>query len=335
MNCLSRLLAIVLFCGWVPAQAEDQTPEITILSTMVANFTGVGEWGFSALIEGEGAPILFDTGFKSQTVLTNAAYLGKDLSAVETVILTHFHTDHTGGLLTLREAFRDKNDKAFSTVYVAKGFFEQRYSIDGDPIYSIPTRGFLFAIPEGGFTRTFTDPAAFKAAAGEAGISFVEIDGPTEIAPGMVLTGPIGRIHDEKNVGGGFFLKRDGKLIPDTVPESQVLGIKTAQGWMLVSGCGHAGIINASEQLRAIEDRPILLGVGGFHLFRATDETISWTADRLRAFGLKQIIGAHCTGAYATAEIARQLGLPRTNVSIGAIGTRVDRNMTIKSASID
>lgn len=309
-----------------PALADDRPPEITILSTMVANFTGVGEWGFSALIESDGAPILFDTGFKAETVLTNATLLGKDLSGVETVILTHFHTDHTGGLLTLREVFKEKNAKAFSVVFVGKGFFTQRFGVDGTPVYSLPNPG---------FTRTFKDPAVFKAAAEEAGIRFVVVEGPTEIAPGMVLTGPIARVHDEKNVGAGFFLKEGEKLVPDTVPESQVLGVKTPKGWMLISGCGHAGIINASEKLREIDNQPVYMGVGGFHLFRATDETISWTADKLKKFGLKKMVGAHCTGAHATATIAQTLDLPRRSVSIGAIGTRVDRDLAIIPASID
>lgn len=326
MKRISAPLALVFFLVAPGVKAEEQPPEITILSTMVANFTGVGEWGFSALIEGEGAPILFDTGFKAETVLTNARLLGKDLSTIEKVVLTHFHTDHTGGLLTLREAFMEKNDKAISVVYVAKGFFEQRYSIDGTPMYSLPNPG---------FTRSFTDPAKFKAAAEALGVQFTEIDGPTEIAPGMLLTGPIERVHDERNVNPGFFLKTEGSMTPDTLPESQVLGIRTTDGWILVSGCGHAGIVNASEKLRQIDNKPVLVGVGGFHLFRASDETISWTAEKLRAFGLKKLVGAHCTGAHATAKIAQTLNLPRANVSIGAIGTKIDRTMTIVPASID
>ena len=82
----------------------ESLPETTILSTMVANFLGIGEWGFSLLLEYDDESILLDTGFKSDTVSRNAKLLQQDLSRVSKVILTHFHTDHTGGLLTLRES---------------------------------------------------------------------------------------------------------------------------------------------------------------------------------------------------------------------------------------
>ena len=55
----------------------------------------------------------------------------KDLSKVEKVIISHFHGDHTGGLVKLRNSVKDENPKAFSTVYVAEDFFVQRYDENG------------------------------------------------------------------------------------------------------------------------------------------------------------------------------------------------------------
>jgi 7,8-dihydropterin-6-yl-methyl-4-(beta-D-ribofuranosyl)aminobenzene 5'-phosphate synthase len=72
--------------------------KITTLSTMLTEFRGVGEWGYAALIEADGHTLLFDTGERPDTVLKNAVELGIDLSTVDTVILTHNHFDHTGGL---------------------------------------------------------------------------------------------------------------------------------------------------------------------------------------------------------------------------------------------
>src|ERR1700733_13288877 len=80
--------------------AEVRTLKITILSTMLAD-KGIGEWGFAALVEGGGHKILFATGAHPRTVLDNAHDLKVDLSDVEDVVLSHFHPDHTGGLLTL------------------------------------------------------------------------------------------------------------------------------------------------------------------------------------------------------------------------------------------
>ena len=80
--------------------------KVTTLSTMLVNGKGVGEWGYSALIEVDGKKILFDTGSRPETVLNNARELGIDLSDVEDVFLSHNHYDHTGGLLTLRRELK-------------------------------------------------------------------------------------------------------------------------------------------------------------------------------------------------------------------------------------
>ena len=95
---------------------------------MLANFSGHGEWGFSALIETEAGMLLFDTGFKQSTVWHNSQSLEIDLSMVNHVILTHYHTDHTGGLLHMRKQLMQDYPQALSKVYVGKGFFSQRFT---------------------------------------------------------------------------------------------------------------------------------------------------------------------------------------------------------------
>ena len=83
---------------------------------MLADTDGIGEWGFSALVVVDGHRILFDTGARPETVLNNARDLKVDLTNVPDVILTHNHGDHTGGLITLRRAVRDKNPACQSHV---------------------------------------------------------------------------------------------------------------------------------------------------------------------------------------------------------------------------
>ena len=98
-NFWKYILIIFLFSS----NLKSTEYEITILATNIANFGGIGEWSFSALLESEEESILFDTGFDENTVLHNANLLKKDLSKVEKVILSHFHGDHTGGLIKLRK----------------------------------------------------------------------------------------------------------------------------------------------------------------------------------------------------------------------------------------
>jgi 7,8-dihydropterin-6-yl-methyl-4-(beta-D-ribofuranosyl)aminobenzene 5'-phosphate synthase len=90
-----------------PAVISDL--KITVLSTMLTELRGVGEWGFAALIEADGHTILFDTGARPNTVLKNAKELGINLSIVDTVVISHNHWDHTGGLVNLRRTLRSQN----------------------------------------------------------------------------------------------------------------------------------------------------------------------------------------------------------------------------------
>src|SRR5512140_746267 len=99
--------------------------KVTILSTMLAD-EGIGEWGFSALVEVDGRAFLFDTGAHPDTVLKNAADLKVDLSQVTDVVLSHNHDDHTGGLVTLRRELMKKNPAALSRAHVAPPIFWSR-----------------------------------------------------------------------------------------------------------------------------------------------------------------------------------------------------------------
>ena len=70
-------------------------------------------------------------------MLQNAQELGIDLSEVETVVLTHHHFDHTGGLVTLRRHFGDTNPRAIARVHVGEGMFLPRH-IDPDALAKLP-----------------------------------------------------------------------------------------------------------------------------------------------------------------------------------------------------
>ena len=294
--------------------------EITVLATNTANFGGIGEWSFSALLESEEEKILFDTGFDENTVLHNAKLLKKDLSVVEKVILSHFHGDHTGGLLKLRETYMDINPKAFSRVYVAEGFFEQRYDAEGN------LRGFI-----GGFNEV----DSFLSAAQELGINFITINKPIEISKNLFLSGPVERVYEKVVVSPGFFIKKGEKLEADLVQDDQSLGILTKDGWYMMSGCGHAGMINTAHKFNKIRDREVVGAIGGFHLFRSSDEVINRTGEALKEFGLRQLVGGHCTGIHEARKIADIANIHQSNLSHGAIGTVVTKDLKIIRSSVE
>ena len=313
---LKILFILVFFVGNI----KSTEYEITVLATNIANFKGIGEWSFSALLESENESIIFDTGFDENTVLHNADLLGKDLSKVEKVILSHFHGDHTGGLIKLRKTFMKENPDAFSEVYVAEGFFEQRYDENGN------LRGFI-----GGFD----DVKRFIQETKKLGINFNVIDKPYEIANNLMLTGPVERIFEKVVVSPGFFIKENGQLIDDLLKDDQSLGIKTSKGWYMMSGCGHAGMMNTAHKFQTIDDNDVYGAIGGFHLYRSSDDDISKTAQSLKEFGLKQLVGGHCTGIHAARKIADIASISRDNLSHGAIGTVITKDLRILRSSVE
>ena len=317
MNIHVRILFFLIFFSPFIKSSEY---EITILATNIANFGGVGEWSFSALLESENNSILFDTGYDENTVLHNAKLLSKDLSKVEKVILSHFHGDHTGGLIKLRKTYMAENPDAFSKVYVAKGFFEQRYDVDGN------LRGFI-----GGFN----DVNDFLSASTQIGIEFIVIDEPYQIAKDLILSGPVERVFEDVVVSPGFFIKENGELTSDILKDDQSLGIKTNKGWYMMSGCGHAGMMNTAHKFQKIENLDVYGAIGGFHLFRSSDDEIIETANSLKNFGLKQLVGGHCTGIHAARKIADIASISRDNLSHGAIGTVITKNQKILRSSVE
>ena len=70
---------------------------ITTLTENTANFGYLAEWGLSTFIEVDGLNIIFDTGL-GMSAVHNAHVLGVDLSSVDKIVLSHGHSDHTGGL---------------------------------------------------------------------------------------------------------------------------------------------------------------------------------------------------------------------------------------------
>lgn len=279
-----------------------QSLRIQVLSTMLSGNPngGIGEWGFAAIVEVDGQRILFDTGARPDTVLKNAKELGVDLANVKDVILSHNHSDHTNGLLTLRREFAKANPTALSRAHVGKGIFWNRPSNEGDSNVMVK----------------------YKSEYEATGGIFIEYAEPKEILPGVWLTGPVPRTYPEKNWSGAGRMKSPDGLVEDTLPEDMSLVAVTDKGLVLLSGCGHAGIINTLEHARkAIKNAPVYAALGGFHLFNLNDEKLNWTASKLKEFGLRQFLGAHCTGIEAVYRIRQQVGLDRQSCVVSAVGS--------------
>jgi 7,8-dihydropterin-6-yl-methyl-4-(beta-D-ribofuranosyl)aminobenzene 5'-phosphate synthase len=317
-----------------PAAHTVKALHITILSTMLAD-RGIGEWGFAALVEADGRRLLFDAGYRPETVLNNARELGIDLSGVSDVVLSHHHGDHIGGLVTLRRELSKTNPAALSRIHVAPGIFLSRRCPAALMNAGAPsgTCGMMGA--EGGGDQEANSAIAMKRDLEASGATFIEHASATELLPGVWLTGPVPRRYPERNWNPAIRIVSAAGLVPDSVPEDLSLVIRTDKGLVVITGCGHAGIVNIAEYAREIAGTgPVYAVIGGLHLFAATDDALAWTANKLRAAGLVAVLGAHCTGIEAVFRIRQLAALSRQTAVVGAVGSSFDTDRGIDALAL-
>jgi 7,8-dihydropterin-6-yl-methyl-4-(beta-D-ribofuranosyl)aminobenzene 5'-phosphate synthase len=293
--CLTCLMPSMALAG------QLKVLKVTVLSTMLAD-RGFGEWGYSALVEADGRKFLFDTGANPDVVLKNAKALGIDLADVEDVVISHNHDDHTGGLIALRRTLMQKNPRAMSRAHVSANIFLPRLKADGSD--------------ENGLTP-------LRAEYERTGGHFILHDDASELAPAVWFTGPVPRKNLETNWSTeGLKLHTAGGDVTDNVPEDAALIFSTPDGLVVLTGCGHAGIVNIAEYAQKIAGpAPVFAVIGGLHLFAKSDEVVDWTGAQLRRLGVRYLLAGHCTGIEATWRLRTALGLSRNTAPVSSVGS--------------
>ena len=255
-----------------------------IVENTAGTFDTAGEWGLALWIEADQHRILCDTG-QGHTLLQNARRLGIDVAAAEALVISHGHSDHTGGIAALMDAgFRGK-------IYIHPAALSPKYQREKTPPHRAK------GIP----------PASYQAVLSRVG-DIVESTRPTEVAPGIIVSGAIPRRNTYEDIPDPFFLDPNCTR-PDPLVDDQALLIETCRGWAVITGCGHSGLINTLNYAKElIGNSHIVAVVGGQHLFRASAERIQATTTNLRAFGVELIAPCHCTGFEATGALQNQFG---------------------------
>jgi 7,8-dihydropterin-6-yl-methyl-4-(beta-D-ribofuranosyl)aminobenzene 5'-phosphate synthase len=290
--------------------------KITILSTMLADGAELGEWGFAALVEVDGHRMLFDSGAHNDLVLKNAQTLETDLDSIPDVVLSHSHSDHVGGFLTLRQASLDRHKPtALAKAHVGQGIFYPRIS---------------------GQSQEEDNPMiGIKPSYEKSGGVFISYDKPAQLFPGVWLTGPVPRKYPEHNWSGEEKMKTPTGIVEDNLPEDMALVFDTDQGLVILTGCGHAGVVNIVEYARSfIRPERVYALVGGLHLFSAKDDVLKWTSEKLKGVGVDYLLGAHCTGIETVYRFRKDLGLDRSHAVVGAVGASFELGKGINPRNI-
>ncbi len=257
----------------------------------------IAEHGFSAALTvvGSGGEkqrrTLLDSGLDPLAAAYNADVLDFDLSNCELVISSHGHVDHAGGLLNIRKKMSTKQQ---IPLVLHEDAFRNR----------------MVKFQDG---RTINLPAPNRSLLSKAGYEIREKHSHSLwMDDSILVTGEIARTNNfEKGFPNHYSEVDDGRMENDSLikdDQAIVFNVKD-KGLVVVTGCGHAGIINTlnyAKELTGVDS--IYAVLGGMHLSgRLFEPIISRTVDELEKLKPRFVVPCHCSGLKAMNEIARRM----------------------------
>ena len=140
---------------------------------------------------------------------------------------------------------------------------------------------------------------------------------PTEICPGLFVTGEIPRVTDFEDTGGAFFLDEQCQQ-PDPLIDDQAMFFDSPRGTVVLLGCAHSGVINTLQYIRCLTDnRPIYTIMGGMHLLSANEKRMDKTGEELRQLGVQRLLPAHSTRFAAMVRLWNEFPCQCTPCQVG------------------
>ncbi|PYM11710.1 MAG: hypothetical protein DMD81_26130 [Candidatus Rokuibacteriota bacterium] len=266
----------------------------------------LGAHGLSVLVEvtrgRETTTALFDCGLRDDVLRDNVRYLGAPLDKTQAIFLSHGHPDHYGGLSAALSLVGRRDGRKIPIVLHEAAFRERCWTWKD-------LRGGRYRLPR----AVVRSPRA----------SVAIQSGPAVFLSGMAmfLTDIPRRTRYELRRPGGQVLYRDGRRWRnDTTPDDGALVMHVrGRGLVILTGCGHAGLINTvREAVAQTGVSSVLSLVGGFHLCHAPARRIAATIRDLKAFAPRWVIPSHCSGLEF--EAALRNAFPR-GFALDSVGT--------------
>jgi 7,8-dihydropterin-6-yl-methyl-4-(beta-D-ribofuranosyl)aminobenzene 5'-phosphate synthase len=250
-------------------------------NSVFSNLGAIAEHGWAVFLETDKGNFLFDTG-QGLALINNARIFKKDLSGVRGIMLSHHHSDHTGGLLSAVSAIGSVD------VYSHPDLFKESYLTRGSkPKY--------IGIP---FCRN---------ALVAQGANFVYNKEFKEIITGMYLTGEVPRQNNYETGDPDQCCFIKNEFVKDPILDDQSLIIETEKGLFIVLGCSHAGFINILNYAREkTGQKRIHTVIGGTHLGPVSEGQREKTIAALKEFNIDRLGVSHCTGLPASLRLAQE-----------------------------
>ncbi|HTW52110.1 MAG TPA: MBL fold metallo-hydrolase [Stellaceae bacterium] len=263
------------------------------------------EWGLALHIEStkgsESKRYLLDYGFTTDVYLNNLDLMKIDPATIDAMILSHGHFDHWGGLMGFLEARRSVMRKDLRLYTGGEDDFCHRVN----------------RTPDGTFAEFGTlDRNKLKALNVEPVLSEapIVIEGhafTTGIVPRNSIEHVLPNTFEEYGVKDGagcdasaihnhHFTPEElaGKPQPDQHWSEHAACFRVGdRGLVVISSCGHAGIVNTLKRAQEVSGvEKIYALVGGFHLAPAPDDYLQAVMGELKKFDLDHVMPMHCSG---------------------------------------
>jgi 7,8-dihydropterin-6-yl-methyl-4-(beta-D-ribofuranosyl)aminobenzene 5'-phosphate synthase len=263
--------------------------------TLVENTTGEPclkpRHGLSLYVETDEHKLLFDVG-PNEEYLCNAKKLGVDITAVDTVVISHGHVDHGGGLAS----FLKINDRA--RIFLHKQAFGPHY-------YQV-----LFAKFYVGLDKKIADSDRF-----------IFNDGTMRIDDQLFLFSDVDGQFDTKS-SHAMLQKTPQGYVQDDFQHEQNLIVTQGDKSVLFAGCSHRGIKNIVRAAKKYNSN-ISAAFGGFHLYNPVTK-VSESAAEIRRVGRELskenivFYTGHCTGPKALKELRTIMGDNVQSITTGS-----------------
>lgn len=262
----------------------------TVLADNIAKGELKGQWGLSFFIEYEGQKFLLDTGSGS-LFRENAEKLGLDLKEVDYGILSHAHYDHANGMA---EFFKGNSKaKFFLRDSCKENCFGRRFIF------------FKYIGIKRGMSKRFAPRIEY-------------VSGDTEITKGVHLIPHKTDGLEAIGKKAGLLKYESGRMLPDNFDHEQSLVFETQKGLVIFNSCSHGGADNIINEIKStFPDKIIYALIGGFHLYKSSDEEVIALAERIEQTGIEKIVTGHCTGDKALRLLRQHLGDKAEQLYVG------------------
>ncbi len=268
------------------------------------------EWGLSLWMESmsanEARTIMLDYGYSQNVLFNNMELLGIDPRKLDAMIVSHGHYDHFGGLMGFLDKYRSVLPSGVKLYAGGEDNFCRRYN---------------------GAPGQFSDFGALdRRELAARNITPVLADKPAVVVNHAFTTGPIKRrsiervlpnTHVEFGVKNGVgcdvgqYLSADmaGKTVPDEhLHEHATCYNIKGKGLVVISSCGHAGIVNSVRQAQEVSGvEKVHAIVGGFHLGPAPKDYLTQVVAEIKKLNPDVLIPMHCSGLNFVQEARAQM----------------------------